>query len=84
MSGMRTVVIREAGGPEVLKIEWLPVPEPKPAGCCSGSGPSGSIARDRASLGKCSFPRALGIEAVDEVVADPTAHFRRATGSQPR
>ena len=26
---MRAIVIREAGGPEVLKIENLPVPTPK-------------------------------------------------------
>jgi hypothetical protein len=29
MSDMKAVVIREAGGPEVLNIETVPVPTPK-------------------------------------------------------
>ena len=29
MSSMRAVVIRETGGPEVLKLENMPVPKPK-------------------------------------------------------
>jgi len=29
MATMKAVVIREAGGPEVLKIESLPIPTPK-------------------------------------------------------
>jgi NADPH:quinone reductase-like Zn-dependent oxidoreductase len=30
MKGMTAVVIRNAGGPEVLVVESLPVPDPKP------------------------------------------------------
>lgn len=30
MDSMKAVVIRKPGGPEVLKLETLPVPTPKP------------------------------------------------------
>lgn len=30
MPDMKAVVIRRAGGPEVLKIETVPIPTPKP------------------------------------------------------
>lgn len=75
MANMKAVVIREAGGPEVLKIEQRPVPEARPGWVlirvrAFGLNRSELFTRQGHSP-SVSFPRILGIEAVGEV-ADPS------------
>lgn len=75
MVSMRAVVIREPGGPEVLKLETLPVPTPKPGWVlirvrAFGLNRSELFTRQGHSP-NVPFPRVLGIEAVGEVVAAP-------------
>ena len=36
---MKAIVVRELGGPEVLKLEDVPDPQPVPAKCSSASTP---------------------------------------------
>ncbi len=79
MTNMKAVVIREAGGPEVLKIEAMPVPEPKPGWVlirvrAFGLNRSELFTRQGHSP-NVPFPRVLGIEAVGEVVAAPDGGF---------
>ena len=79
MSIMRAVVIREPGGPEVLKLETLPVPTPKPGWVlirvrAFGLNRSELFTRQGHSP-NVPFPRVLGIEAVGEVVAAPDGGF---------
>lgn len=81
MSSMKAVVIREAGGPEVLKIETMPVPEPKPGWVlirvrAFGLNRSELFTRQGHSP-NVPFPRVLGIEAVGEVVSDPDGGFEK-------
>lgn len=73
MSGMKAVVIRNAGGPEVLKLENIPIPEPKPGWVlirvrAFGLNRSELFTRQGHSP-NVPFPRVLGIEAVGEVVS---------------
>jgi NADPH:quinone reductase-like Zn-dependent oxidoreductase len=68
MSDMKAVVIREAGGPEVLNIETVPVPTPKAGWVlikvrAFGLNRSELFARQGHSP-NVPFPRILGIEAV--------------------
>ena len=75
MASMRAVVIRETGGPEVLKIEQRPVPEAKPGWVlirvrAFGLNRSELFTRQGHSP-NVAFPRILGIEAVGQV-ADPS------------
>ncbi len=79
MSRMKAVVIREAGGPDVLKLESLPVPTPKPGWVlvrvrAFGLNRSELFTRQGHSP-NVLFPRVLGIEAVGEVVAAPDGGF---------
>lgn len=79
MGNMKAVVIREAGGPEVLKIETLPVPTPRPGWVlirvrAFGLNRSELFTRQGHSP-NVPFPRVLGIEAVGEVVTDPDGGF---------
>lgn len=79
MSSMKAVVIREAGGPEVLKLEILPVPTQKPGWVlirvrAFGLNRSELFTRQGHSP-NVLFPRVLGIEAVGEVVAAPDGEF---------
>jgi len=79
MSDMKAVVIREAGGPDVLKIETLPVPTPKPGWVlirvrAFGLNRSELFTRQGHSP-NVPFPRVLGIEAVGEVVSAPDGGF---------
>ncbi len=79
MSVMKAVVIHEAGGPEVLKIEDSPVPEPRPGWVlirvrAFGLNRSELFTRQGYSP-NVPFPRVLGIEAVGEVAADPDGRF---------
>ncbi|MDW4551100.1 zinc-binding alcohol dehydrogenase family protein [Defluviimonas sp. D31] len=79
MSTMKAVVIRKPGGPDVLKIETLPVPKPKPGWVlvrvrAFGLNRSELFTRQGHSP-DVPFPRVLGIEAVGEVVSAPDGAF---------
>lgn len=76
---MRAAVIRTPGGPEVLKIETLPIPVPKPGQVlirvkAFGLNRSELFTRlgDSPSV---IFPRVLGIEAAGVVEAAPGGEF---------
>ena len=80
MPDMKAVVIHEAGGPEVLKIESLPVPTPKPGEVlirvkAFGLNRSEMFTRQGQSP-NVKFPRVLGIEAVGVVEAAPAGEFQ--------
>ncbi len=79
MDMMKAVVIREAGGPEVLSLETLPIPEPRPGWVlirvwAFGLNRSELFTRQGHSP-NVPFPRVLGIEAVGEVAAAPDGGF---------
>ncbi|RYB06587.1 zinc-binding alcohol dehydrogenase family protein [Lichenibacterium ramalinae] len=79
MTTMKTAVIYEAGGPEVLKIEDRPVSVPKPGEVlirvkAFGLNRSEMFTRQGLSPGVL-FPRILGIEAVGTVAAAPGGDF---------
>ncbi len=76
---MRAVVIREPGGPEVLRVEDRPVPVPATGQVlirvrAFGLNRSELFTRQGHSPG-VTFPRVLGIEAVGEVAACPGGEF---------
>ncbi len=76
---MKAVVIREPGGPEVLKIERVPVPEPVAGKVlirvkAFGLNRSEMFTRQGLSPG-VRFPRILGIEAVGTVASAPGGEF---------
>jgi NADPH:quinone reductase-like Zn-dependent oxidoreductase len=78
---MKAAVIHEAGGPEVLKIESLPVPTPKNGEVlirvkAFGINRSELFTRQGHSPG-VKFPRVLGIEAVGLVEESPSGEFRK-------
>ena len=75
LAAMKAVLIREAGGPEVLKVEEWPVPDVKPGWIlirvrAFGLNRSELFTRQGHSP-NVPFPRILGIEAVGDV-ADPS------------
>lgn len=78
---MKAVVIHQAGGPEVLKTERRPVPEPKKgevliAVRAFGLNRSELFTRQGHSpVSAVRFPRIPGIEAVGEVVVAPGGEF---------
>lgn len=79
MSTMKAVVIHQAGGPEVLKIERRPVPTAKPGWVliqvkAFGLNRSELFTRQGHSP-NVAFPRILGIEAVGEVVEAADGEF---------
>jgi NADPH:quinone reductase-like Zn-dependent oxidoreductase len=81
MSTMKAVVIREPGGPEVLKIEDVPVPTPKQGEVlirvkAFGINRSELFTRQGHSP-SVKFPRILGIEAVGLVEEAPSHEFSR-------
>jgi NADPH:quinone reductase-like Zn-dependent oxidoreductase len=81
MATMQAAVIRAAGGPEVLRVETLPVPTPKPGEVlirvkAFGLNRSELFTRRGLSPG-VRFPRVLGIEAVGIVEDAPGGEFRR-------
>jgi NADPH:quinone reductase-like Zn-dependent oxidoreductase len=81
MTTMKAAVIHEAGGPEVLKIESLPIPTPKSGEVlirvkAFGLNRSELFTRQGHSPG-VKFPRVLGIEAVGVVEAAPGGEFRQ-------
>lgn len=81
MATMKTAVIYEAGGPEVLKIESRPIPTPKDGEVlirvkAFGLNRSELFTRQGHSP-TVKFPRILGIEAVGLVEQAPGNEFRR-------
>ena len=81
MSTMKAVVIHEAGGPEVLKIESRPVPSPQVGEVliqvkAFGLNRSELFTRQGHSPG-VRFPRILGIEAVGLVEQAPGNEFAK-------
>jgi NADPH:quinone reductase-like Zn-dependent oxidoreductase len=81
MATMKAAVIHEPGGPEVLKIENLPIPTPKSGEIlirikAFGLNRSELFTRRGHSPG-VKFPRVLGIEAVGVVEAAPGGGFRK-------
>src|SRR5277367_3224114 len=86
MATMKAAVIHEAGGPEVLKIESLPIPTPTRSEVLIrvksfGLNRSELFTRQGHSP-NVKFPRVLGIEAVGLVEAAPEASFARAMSSR--
>jgi NADPH:quinone reductase-like Zn-dependent oxidoreductase len=80
MATMRAAVIREAGPPEVLKVESIALPEPSIDQAlirvrAFGINRSEIFTRRGLSPG-VAFPRVLGIEAVGEVASAPGGQFR--------
>jgi NADPH:quinone reductase-like Zn-dependent oxidoreductase len=81
MPEMKAVVIHEAGGPEVLKVEKLPVPAPDRGQVlirvkAFGVNRSELFTRQGHSPG-VKFPRVLGIEAVGIVEEAPGGEFQK-------
>jgi NADPH:quinone reductase-like Zn-dependent oxidoreductase len=81
MHTMKAAVIHQAGGPEVLKIESIPVPTPKTGEVlirvkAFGLNRSELFTRQGHSP-NVNFPRVLGIEAVGLVEAAPGGEFRK-------
>jgi len=78
---MKAAVIREAGGPEVLKLETLPIPAARPGWVLvrvKAFGLNRSELFTRQGLSpNVSFPRVLGIEAVGIVEAAPGGEFAK-------
>jgi NADPH:quinone reductase-like Zn-dependent oxidoreductase len=80
MATMNAAVIHEAGGPEVLKLETLPVPMPKPGEVLirvKAFGLNRSELFTRLGLSpNVRFPRILGIEAAGLVEQAPGGEFQ--------
>ena len=81
MATMKAAVIHEAGGPEVLKIESLPIPTPKSGEVlirvkAFGLNRSELFTRQGHSP-NVKFPRVLGIEAVGVAEEPPGGEFRK-------
>jgi NADPH:quinone reductase-like Zn-dependent oxidoreductase len=80
MKSMKAAVIRQAGGPEVLKIEERPIPVPHSGEILirvKAFGVNRSELFTRQGLSPdVKFPRILGIEAVGLVAAAPGKEFR--------
>ena len=81
MATMKAAVIHEPGGPEVLKIESLPVPTPQKGEVlirvkAFGLNRSELFTRQGHSP-DVKFPRVLGIEAVGVVEAAPGGEFHK-------
>ncbi|MBW4025373.1 MAG: zinc-binding dehydrogenase [Proteobacteria bacterium] len=81
MAMMKAVVIRQAGGPERLHLESVPVPDPKPGEVlilvkAFGLNRSEMFTRQGHSP-DVVFPRVLGIEAVGLVESAPGKEFQK-------
>ena len=81
MATMKAAVVHEPGGPEVLKIEELPVPQPMAGEVlirvkAFGVNRSEMFTRQGHSPG-VKFPRVLGIEAVGVVEEAPGREFAK-------
>ena len=81
MSVMKAAVIHEPGGPEVLKLEEIPIPQPRAGEVliqvkAFGLNRSELFTRQGHSPG-VRFPRVLGIEAVGIVADAPGNEFAK-------
>lgn len=77
---MRAAVIHEAGGPEVFKLENVPIPNPKENEVLIHTrafGLNRSELFTRQGHSPVDFPRILGIEAVGEVESCPSGSFKK-------
>lgn len=77
---MRAAVIHEAGGPEVFKLEDVPIPTPKENEVLIHTrafGLNRSELFTRQGHSPVEFPRILGIEAVGEVESCPSGTFNK-------
>jgi NADPH:quinone reductase-like Zn-dependent oxidoreductase len=88
MANMKAAVVHKAGGPEVLSIEAVPIPCPKPGEVlirvkAFGLNRSELFTR-RGQSPTVKFPRILGIEATGQVEEAPGQEFRQVTSSLPR
>ena len=77
---MQAAVVHEPGPPEVLRLEDLPIPEPRDGWIlvrvrAFGLNRSELVTRRGGSGDAVRFPRVLGIEAVGEVVSDPSGEL---------
>src|ERR1700686_2934795 len=81
MTTMKAAVIHEAGGPEVLKIESIPIPTPQSGEVLirvKAVGLNRSELFTRQGHSPCvKFPRVLGIEAVGVIESAPGNEFRK-------
>jgi NADPH:quinone reductase-like Zn-dependent oxidoreductase len=81
MPMMKAVVIHQPGGPEVLRVESIPIPAPQAGQVlirvkAFGINRSEMFTRQGHSPG-VKFPRVLGIEAVGVVEKAPRGEFRK-------
>lgn len=81
---MKAVIIRTPGGPEVLKVESIPIPTPQPGQClirirAFGLNRSEMFTRQGHSGKAVEFPRVLGIECVGTVESCPGNEFAAGT-----
>ncbi len=81
MTNMKAVIIHNAGGPDVLKVEERPVPDVKPGWVlvrvrAFGLNRSELFTRQGHSP-NVQFPRILGIEAVGEIAGPSDSGFAR-------
>jgi NADPH:quinone reductase len=79
---MQAAVVHEPGGPEVLRLEELPIQEPGPGRVlvrvrAFGLNRAELVTRRGGSGDAVRFPRVLGIECVGEVVEARDADLRR-------
>src|SRR5438270_13669296 len=77
---MKTYVIERVGGPDVLKLVDLPSPEPKANEVrirvrAFGLNRAAGYFRS-GKMGAITGPRVPGIEAVGEIISDPSGSFR--------
>lgn len=81
MAMMKAVVIYEPGGPEVLKIESVPIPEPNFGQVLIGVKAFGlnrsELFTRQGYSPSVRFPRVLGIEAVGIVDSAPGGEFQQ-------
>ncbi len=77
---MKAYVIERAGGPDVLELIDVPSPQPQPDEVrirVRAFGLNRAEVYLRAGhMGPITAPRVPGIEAVGEVISDPSGHFR--------
>lgn len=79
---MKAVVIHEAGGPEVLKLEQRPIPVPRPGQALNqvkAFGLNRSEMFTRQDHSPVKFPRILGNEAVGMIEDCPGGEFEKGT-----